>query len=66
VPSAAYHRKQAQLCAKLAVGSTDPTVVSISHVMLLEHLAKAEELEPSVDPIGWLVAADGRNHMERD
>jgi hypothetical protein len=65
MPSAEYYRKQAQVCAKLALGSTDPGAVSRYHVMLLEHLAKAEQLEPSPDPIERLVAADSSRNVDR-
>jgi len=62
MPAADYYRKQAQLFAKLAVGTTDRAVVSRYHVMMLEHLAKAEELEPSPDPIGRVATADDGSH----
>ena len=66
MPSADYYRKQAQLCAKLAGSSTDRSVVSRYHVMALEHLARAEELEPSGHPIQRMLEADRGSDMDRD
>lgn len=66
MPSADYYRKQAQLCAKLAGSSADRRVVSRYHVMTLEYLARAEELEPSGHPLQRMLQADGGSDMDRD
>jgi hypothetical protein len=53
MPAAEYYRRQAQLCAKLATANRDPSVISRYAVMALEHLARAEELEPSEPRMGF-------------
>jgi len=50
MPAANYHRKQAQLFASLAVATSDPQIAARCNGMALEHLAKAEEIEPSPRP----------------
>jgi hypothetical protein len=65
MPGAEYYRRQAQLCAKLAAASSDPSVISRYTIMALEHLARAEEIEPSGGAIGLSVGAGGSD-MDRD
>src|SRR5689334_14859892 len=67
-PSADYYRKQAQLCAQLALISSDPGVVARYNAMALEHLAKAVELDggrEGMQPAVRLPGADGSD-MDRD
>ena len=47
-----YYRKQAQLCARLAVATTDPLIVQRHNEMALEQLAKAEEVKPEATQRG--------------
>jgi hypothetical protein len=47
MPGGKYHRIQAQLFARLAVATSDPRIASRYNQLALEHLAKAEEVEPS-------------------
>ena len=68
MPSSDYYRKQAQLCAQLALISSDATVVARYNAMALEHLAKAVELDAGSDamqPAVWLPGDDGSD-MDRD
>jgi hypothetical protein len=46
MPGPEYYRKQAQLFAYLAITSSDPLLIKRYNVLALEHLARAEELEP--------------------
>lgn len=63
MPSSDYYRKQAQLCAQLALISSDPSVVARCNAMALEHLARADELDAESE---GMLPADGRNDMDRD
>lgn len=47
MPGAEYYRKQAQLCAQLALISSGHLVISRYNTLALEHLAKAAELDAS-------------------
>ncbi len=51
MPSASYHRKQAQLFARLALATSDPDVAQRYNELALEQLAKAEEVEPGAGQI---------------
>ena len=67
MPSANYHRKQAQLFAALAVATSSPQIAARYNAMALEHLAKAEAVEPSSaqhDPAS--LSDDGGSDMDRD
>jgi hypothetical protein len=46
MPSGKYYRTQAQLVASLALTASDPQIMARYNEMALEHLAKAEEVEP--------------------
>lgn len=50
MPGAGYYRKQAQLCAQLALISSGHLVISRYNTLALEHLAKAAELDASSEP----------------
>jgi hypothetical protein len=63
MPSSDYYRKQAQLCAQLALISSDPSVVARCNAMALEHLARADELDAKSE---GMLPADDRNDMDRD
>ena len=45
MPDGRYYRTQAQLFAKLALASSDPSIVARYNLLALEHLARAEEVE---------------------
>jgi hypothetical protein len=47
MPSKEYYRSQAQLFARLAVASSDPHLAERYNQMALEHLARAEDVEPA-------------------
>ena len=49
MPGAGYYRKQAQLCAQLALISSGHLVISRYNALALEHLAKAVELDASTE-----------------
>jgi hypothetical protein len=51
MPSADYHRKQAQIFAGLAIGSIKPSEVKTYNMLALEHLARAEELESLIGAV---------------
>ena len=46
MPNRKYHRTQAQLFIRLAVISSDPEIAARYNRLALEHLAKAESVEP--------------------
>ena len=46
MPGGKYYRTQAQLFAGLALTASDPQIVARYNEMALEHLAKAEDVEP--------------------
>jgi len=45
MPTSECYRKQAEICAQLALISSDPTVIARCNTMVLEHLARAAELD---------------------
>lgn len=49
MPGAEYYRKQAQLCAQLALISSGNLVISRYNTLALEHLAKAAELDAGTE-----------------
>lgn len=51
MPGAGYYRKQAQLCAQLALISSGHLVISRYNALALEHLAKAAELDATTPAI---------------
>jgi len=68
MPGPDYYRKQAQLCAQLALASHDPSVVARYNTMALEHLARAAELDAvseGMQPALRLPGDDGSD-MDRD
>lgn len=52
MPTAEYYRNRAEVFLKLTLGSRDPVVAARFNVLMLECLAKAEQLEPSPHQIG--------------
>ena len=46
MPDGKYYRAQAQLCARLALTTSDPKATARYNELALEYLAKAEDLEP--------------------
>ena len=67
MPSSDYYRKQAQLCAQLALISSDAALVARYNTMALEHLARAVELDAGIDAMQPAIrlAGDGSD-MDRD
>lgn len=45
MPTSECYRKQAEICAQLALISSDPTVIARCNTMALKHLARAAELD---------------------
>jgi hypothetical protein len=68
MPSADYYRKQAQLCAQLALISRDPSVVARYNAMALDHLAKAAELDGGSEGMQPAIRrpGDDGSDMDRD
>jgi len=68
MPSGNFYRTQAQLVAKLALASSDPSVVARYNLMALEYLAKAEEVEPNAGQTETAVriGGGGDSDMDRD
>lgn len=68
MPGSEYYRKQAQLCAQLALLSRDPTVIARYNTMALEHLAKAVEVDGGEEEMSphTLLRGDGGSDMDRD
>ncbi len=66
MPTPEYYRKQAQLFASLALASRDPSVIARYNTMALEHLAKAEELEPSPSEMQPVSLGGDGSDMHRD
>ncbi len=66
MPTSDYYRKQAQLFASLALAIRDPSVIARYNTMALEHLAKAEELEPSSAQVRPVTLGDGGSDLDRD
>lgn len=65
MPGPDYYRKQAHLFASLALTSRDQVIIKRYNVLALEHLARAEELDPSTGRMK-AVSRDGGNDMDRD
>jgi len=68
MPSSDYYRKQAQLCAQLALISSDPTLLARYNTMALEHLARAVELDAGSEgmPPAVRLPGDDGSDMDRD
>lgn len=68
MPDAEYYRKQAQLCAKLALLSRDPMVIARYNTMALEHLARAVEVDGGAEEMSshTFLDGDGGSDMDRD
>jgi len=47
MPGPAYYRRQAHICAGLALSASDPNLRARYNTMALEHLARAEPSEES-------------------
>jgi hypothetical protein len=62
-----YYRTQAQLFARLAVATSDPRISARYSQMALEHLAKADEVQPQATQSGpAAVDHDNGTNMDRD
>jgi len=68
MPGPDYYRKQAQLCAQLALASRDQSVIARYNAMALEHLARAAELDAGSEgmPPALRMPDDGGTDMDRD
>jgi hypothetical protein len=68
MPGSEYYRKQAQLCAQLALISSGHLVISRYNTLALEHLAKAAELDASTEVTTPAMCRPGdeRRDMDRD
>jgi hypothetical protein len=67
MPSGKYYRTQAQLFAVLALTASDAQIVARYNEMALEHLAKAEEVEPVAGQVNQgALARDDSGAMDRD
>lgn len=65
MPSADYYRKQAQLFAKLTLCTNNPATVARYRVLAFEYLARAEQLDPSLNPFRSMLEAGGGSDTER-
>lgn len=66
MPGPDYYRRQAQICASLALANRDPSVIGRYNAMALEHLAKAEELEPPSRHLPPLAVGENGSDMDSD
>jgi hypothetical protein len=66
MPSAEYSRKQAQVCARLALISRDPILVARYNAMALEHLARAADGGAGEMSVHAVLDGDGGSDMDRD
>jgi hypothetical protein len=66
MPGPEYHHKQAQICARLALASTDRTMTDRYLELALDHLAKCGEADLSDDMTAQGMPGDGGSDMDRD
>jgi hypothetical protein len=67
MPSGKYYRAQAQLFARLALVTSDPQIAARYNELALEHLAKADEVDPQATDCGpHATDQDDGSDMDRD
>lgn len=67
MPSSAYFRKQAELCARLALASiSDPSLMERYSALALEYLEKADEAELGPMPPPGLLSRQRRSGVDHD